>query len=65
MNQQRARRFKAAREADERFEAATKLRSQYKQGGHVLPEPSKKWDSNVITPYVNIPFLLSKFQKRM
>jgi 5'-3' exoribonuclease 2 len=56
MNQQRARRFKAAREAEERLEAAQKLRAEYTSAGRKnLPEPTKKWDSNVITP--GTPFM--------
>ncbi|EER19448.1 5'-3' exoribonuclease, putative [Perkinsus marinus ATCC 50983] len=56
MNQQRARRFKAAQEATEQMKEEEKLRRQMVKEGR--EPPSKKgvpWDSNVITP--GTPFL--------
>eukprot|EP00455_Lapot_gusevi_P025018 TRINITY_DN2619_c0_g1_i1.p1 TRINITY_DN2619_c0_g1~~TRINITY_DN2619_c0_g1_i1.p1 ORF type:complete len:1085 (-),score=313.00 TRINITY_DN2619_c0_g1_i1:432-3491(-) len=55
MNQQRSRRFKAAKEAAEREEASAKLRAEYHRQGKKLPPPVSKWDSNVITP--GTPFM--------
>ena len=52
MNQQRTRRFKAAKEsADKKAEAAA-LRSELKSTGRTPPPPSEKasFDTNVITP---------------
>ncbi|EFN57770.1 hypothetical protein CHLNCDRAFT_143098, partial [Chlorella variabilis] len=43
MNQQRARRFKSAREAQEAMEAAVRR-------GEPVPEPDARFDSNCITP---------------
>jgi len=51
MNQQRARRFKAAQEAKERAEVMKEVREELKAMGHPLPpEKGPEWDSNVITP---------------
>ena len=56
MNQQRARRFRAAQERLEIEEARAKLLKFYKKKGKILP-PAKKpsWDHNVITP--GTPFM--------
>jgi hypothetical protein len=43
MNQQRARRFKSAREAQEAMEAAVRR-------GEPVPDPDSRFDSNCITP---------------
>ena len=52
MNQQRTRRFKAAKERADKAAEAAALRSELKAAGRVPPEPSDKvaFDSNVITP---------------
>eukprot|EP00808_Paulinella_micropora_P015450 g60269.t1 len=55
MNQQRARRFKAAKEAKELMALKQKLRAEYRAKGQEVPEPQEGWDSNVITP--GTPFM--------
>jgi 5'-3' exoribonuclease 2 len=52
MNQQRARRFRAAQERDEIEREQVKLRQDWEAEGRVLPnrQLSKPFDSNVITP---------------
>jgi 5'-3' exoribonuclease 2 len=51
MNQQRARRFRAAQEAEENALVNQRLREELKaQGKEVPPAPSNPFDSNVITP---------------
>ncbi|XP_068649650.1 5'-3' exoribonuclease 3-like isoform X2 [Aristolochia californica] len=52
MNQQRARRFRAAKDAADAVAEAAKLRSELQKVGDVLvhPEQAKVLDSNVITP---------------
>jgi len=52
MNQQRARRFRAAQERDEITREQEKLRADWEAEGRVLPNKqlSKPFDSNVITP---------------
>jgi 5'-3' exonuclease len=51
INQQRTRRFRAAKEAREKTEEEEKLRALWReQGLRVPPKPKKPFDSNVITP---------------
>lgn len=52
MNQQRARRFRAAQEREEMDREKTKLRQEWESDGRTLPNKklSKSFDSNVITP---------------
>ena len=52
MNQQRTRRFKAAKERADKAAEAAALRSELKAQGRIPPPPSDKpgFDSNVITP---------------
>ena len=56
MNQQRARRFRAAQEARELQELEANIRSEIEKGGEKAPPIKKPWDSNVITP--GTPFML-------
>eukprot|EP00933_Yihiella_yeosuensis_P040899 TRINITY_DN35302_c0_g1_i1.p1 TRINITY_DN35302_c0_g1~~TRINITY_DN35302_c0_g1_i1.p1 ORF type:complete len:933 (-),score=220.61 TRINITY_DN35302_c0_g1_i1:95-2893(-) len=55
MNQQRARRFRAAQEREEMQRERDKLRQDWEAEGRVLPntKASKSFDSNVITPGTN------------
>jgi len=55
MNQQRARRYRAAQEALEQEKEESKLRNQFDKQGRSSPEVRGVWDSNVITP--GTPFL--------
>eukprot|EP01084_Bolivina_argentea_P093824 168687_1 len=56
MNQQRARRFRAAQEREELISTRRKLESYYHQKGwNVPPAPPPLWDHNVITP--GTPFM--------
>ena len=56
MNQQRARRFRAAQERTESMELRTKLEILYKKKGkEPPPKPKPSWDHNVITP--GTPFM--------
>ena len=48
MNQQRARRFCSAREAEENAHATAAIRSSRRADG--VPSSSQRWDHNVITP---------------
>ena len=54
MNQQRSRRFRAAREAKEKEEEKEKLLEEWKAMGIPVTDESKEkkkaWDSNAITP---------------
>ena len=52
MNQQRTRRFKAAKEQADKAAQAAVLRAELRMLGHVVPPPSNDvgFDSNVITP---------------
>jgi 5'-3' exoribonuclease 2 len=61
-NQQRARRFKAAREAKDAEEDAQKLRNDIARMGRKPPPPGKPhWDHNVITPGTGFMDKLSKY----
>ena len=57
MNQQRARRFRAAQEAQEKEEEEARLREEWAKEGREVPPKSDKppFDSNVITP--GTPFM--------
>ena len=57
MNQQRARRFRAAQEAQEKEEVEERLREEWAKEGREMPPKSSKqpFDSNVITP--GTPFM--------
>jgi len=55
MNQQRARRYRAAQEALEQAKEESKLLNQFEKLGKALPNVRQLWDSNVITP--GTPFL--------
>lgn len=55
MNQQRARRYRAAQEALEQAQEESKLLGQFEKLGKALPSVRELWDSNVITP--GTPFL--------
>ena len=51
MNQQRSRRFRAAKEMREKEELEDTLRREWEEQGRTLPPRKRKpWDSNVITP---------------
>jgi len=56
MNQQRARRFRAAQEARELQETEEHVRHELEKMGHHVPPVKSAWDSNVITP--GTPFML-------
>lgn len=60
MNQQRSRRFRAAREAAQKQEVRMKLAAEWRARGFTLPPEfehasKEEWDSNVITP--GTPFM--------
>ena len=57
MNQQRARRFKSAQEAQEKEEEEARLRAEWAADGRPVPPPKdgRPFDSNVITP--GTPFM--------
>jgi len=55
MNQQRARRYRAAQEALEQAREEAKVLNQFEKLGKALPNVGQLWDSNVITP--GTPFL--------
>jgi len=53
MNQQRARRFRAAQEREEQAQEMEKLKAEWESEGRKLPPKqalSAQFDSNVITP---------------
>jgi len=62
MNQQRARRFRAAQEREEIEREMIKLRQDWESEGRVLPnrEIRKPFDSNVITPGTNFLHKMSE-----
>lgn len=61
MNQQRARRFRAAQEAEQRQEVEKEAVEYMKALGHQVPENhDKHWDSNVITPGTKFMAKLAK-----
>ena len=57
MNQQRSRRFRSAKEAEEKEETEARLRAEFTSQGYNLPDDDggHEWDSNVITP--GTPFM--------
>lgn len=64
MNQQRARRFCAAREVQESKKARERLREEFRAQGKPVPEiKGDPWDSNVITPGTEFLARLSRCLK--
>jgi len=61
MNQQRARRFRAAQEARENRELEENVREELLKVGQKVPPTKKAWDSNVITPGTSFMLRLSEF----
>jgi 5'-3' exoribonuclease 2 len=61
MNQQRARRFRAAQEARENQELEETIRQELIKTGQNIPPSKKAWDSNVITPGTTFMLRLSEF----
>ena len=61
MNQQRARRFRAAQEARENQELEENVRKELLKTGQNIPPTKKAWDSNVITPGTTFMLRLSEF----
>nr|CCA30120.1 GF20490, related [Neospora caninum Liverpool]CEL71366.1 TPA: GF20490, related [Neospora caninum Liverpool] len=55
MNQQRSRRFKAAKDIQEEEKAYEELKAQFESEGREVPPKKIRWDSNVITP--GTPFM--------
>ncbi|KAG7376339.1 5'-3' exoribonuclease 2 [Phytophthora pseudosyringae] len=61
MNQQRARRFRAAQEAEQRVEVEKEALEYMSALGHKVPSKQEKpWDSNVITPGTKFMAKLAK-----
>ncbi|KAL7998490.1 putative 5'-3' exoribonuclease, xrn1, helical domain-containing protein [Plasmopara halstedii] len=61
MNQQRARRFRAAQEAEQRMEVEKEALEYMAALGHKIPATQEKaWDSNVITPGTKFMAKLAK-----
>ncbi|TDH73507.1 hypothetical protein CCR75_003718 [Bremia lactucae] len=61
MNQQRARRFRAAQEAEQRMEVEKEALEYMSALGHQVPAKQEKaWDSNVITPGTTFMAKLAK-----
>eukprot|EP00761_Pharyngomonas_kirbyi_P008060 gb/GECH01008071.1/.p1 GENE.gb/GECH01008071.1/~~gb/GECH01008071.1/.p1 ORF type:complete len:1274 (+),score=398.03 gb/GECH01008071.1/:1-3822(+) len=64
MNQQRGRRFRSAKEAEEKYQLECDLRDKFEEEGLETPEmPEKPWDHNVITPGTPFMHRLSKALK--
>ena len=62
MNQQRSRRFRAARDAKERQIALQEVLEEMKSLGHPIPPQNHTdWDSNVITPGTEFMAKLSEY----
>ncbi|KAG1696283.1 hypothetical protein DVH05_018829 [Phytophthora capsici] len=62
MNQQRARRFRAAQEAEQRMEVEKEALEYMSALGHKVPSKQEKaWDSNVITPGTKFMAKLAKY----
>mmetsp|Transcript_29042 Transcript_29042/g.32104 ORF Transcript_29042/g.32104 Transcript_29042/m.32104 type:complete len:1183 (-) Transcript_29042:314-3862(-) len=61
MNQQRARRFRAAQEARENQKVEDDVRQELLKLGQKVPPTKKPWDSNVITPGTKFMLNLSEF----
>ena len=61
MNQQRARRFRAAQEARELRELEQHVRTELTDAGQNAPPAAEVWDSNVITPGTTFMLRLSEF----
>ncbi|KAJ0401498.1 hypothetical protein ATCC90586_001530 [Pythium insidiosum] len=62
MNQQRARRFRAAQEAEQRAEIEKEAFDYMRAMGHNVPDKQDKgWDSNVITPGTKFMSKLAKY----
>lgn len=55
MNQQRTRRFKAAKDIQEEEKIYEELKAQFLREGREVPPKKVRWDSNVITP--GTPFM--------
>ncbi|TMW66177.1 hypothetical protein Poli38472_003942 [Pythium oligandrum] len=64
MNQQRARRFRSAQEAEQRKEIEKEALDYMRAMGHKVPEKqSEGWDSNVITPGTKFMSKLAKYMR--
>ncbi|CAH0480371.1 unnamed protein product [Peronospora belbahrii] len=62
MNQQRARRFRSAQEAEQRMEVEKEALEYMSALGHKVPKKQEKaWDSNVITPGTKFMAKLAKY----
>ena len=63
MNQQRSRRFRSAKEAQEKVEMLSEMRTRLKAQGCILPpekEKGERFDSNCITPGTEFMFRLAE-----
>ena len=63
MNQQRSRRFRSAKEAQEKVELLNEMRTRLKAQGCILPpekEKGERFDSNCITPGTEFMFRLAE-----